>query len=60
MLHVLYIIINISCPRKRIKIRGMSCNLMGPYVYGFIRRSENFLLLSDFTFRLRKVYQKQI
>ena len=27
MLHVLYVIINISCPRKRIKNRGMSCNL---------------------------------
>ena len=25
MLHVLYIIINISCPRKRIKNPGMSC-----------------------------------
>ena len=28
MLHVLYIIINISCSRKRIKNRGMSCNLL--------------------------------
>ena len=28
MLHVLYIIINISCPRKRIKNQGMSCNLL--------------------------------
>ena len=28
MLHILYIIINISCPRKRIKNRGMSCNLL--------------------------------
>ena len=28
MLHVLYIIINISCPRKRIKNREMSCNLL--------------------------------
>ena len=28
MLHVLYIIINISRPRKRIKNRGMSCNLL--------------------------------
>ena len=28
MLHVLYIIINISCPRKRTKNRGMSCNLL--------------------------------
>ena len=28
MLHVLYIMINISCPRKRIKNRGMLCNLL--------------------------------
>ena len=28
MLHVLYIMINISCPRMRIKNRGMSCNLL--------------------------------
>ena len=28
MLHVLYIIINISCLRKRIKNRAMSCNLL--------------------------------
>ena len=28
MLHVLYIIINISCPRKKIKNWGMSCNLL--------------------------------
>ena len=28
MLHVLYIIINISCPRKRTKNQGMSCNLL--------------------------------
>ena len=28
MLHVLNIIINISCPRKRFKNRGMSCNLL--------------------------------
>ena len=27
MLHVLYMIINISCPRKRIKNPGMSCSL---------------------------------
>ena len=46
MLHVLYIIINISCPRKRIKNRGMQ----GPYVNGVNRRSENFLLLSDLLF----------
>ena len=49
MLHVLYIIINNSCPRKRIKNRGMSC-LAGPYVYGVNRRSENFLLSSDLLF----------
>ena len=48
MLHVLYIIINISCPRKRIKNRGMSCNLLR--VYGVNRRSEIFLLLSDLLF----------
>ena len=50
MLHVLYFIINISCPRKRIK---KSANVMqpltGPYVYG-VNRSENFLLLSDLLF----------
>ena len=28
MLHVLYIIINISFPRKRIKNPGMSCNFL--------------------------------
>ena len=28
MLHVLYIIIYMSCPRKRITNRGMSCNLL--------------------------------
>ena len=28
MLHVLFIIINISCPRKKIKNPGMSCNLL--------------------------------
>ena len=28
MLHVLYVIIDISCPRKRIKNKGMSCNLL--------------------------------
>ena len=28
MLHVLYIIINTSCPSKRIKNRGMACNLL--------------------------------
>ena len=34
--------------------------LTGLYVYGVNRRSENFLLLSFFTFCVRKVYQKQI
>ena len=28
MLHVLYMIINISCLRMRIENRGMSCNLL--------------------------------
>ena len=28
MLHVLYILINISCPRKRIENPGMPCNLL--------------------------------
>ena len=51
MLHVLYIIINISCPRKRIKNRGMSCNLFRSLrIYGVNSRSENFLLLSDLLF----------
>ena len=52
MLHVLYIIIDIFCPRKRIKNRGMSCNLLRvpTYTYGVNRRSENFLLLSDILF----------
>ena len=47
MLHVLYIIINISCPMKKIKIGEP---LTGPYVNGINRRSENFLLLSDILF----------
>ena len=34
--------------------------LTGPDVYGVNRRSENFLLLSDLRFCVRKVYQKQI
>ena len=53
MLHVLYIIINISCPtcRKRIKNPGNAMQpLTGPYVDGVNRRSENFLLLSDLLF----------
>ena len=51
MLHVLYIIINTSCPRKRIKKMGNVMQpLTGPYVYGVNRRSENFLLLSDLLF----------
>ena len=49
MLHVLYIIINISCPRKRIKSGNVMQPLTG-YVYGVNRRSENFLLLSDLLF----------
>ena len=53
MLHVLYIIINISCPRVRIKNRGMSCILLRVptyIIYSVNRRSENFLLLSDLLF----------
>ena len=51
MLHVLYTMINISCPRKRIKKLGNAMQpLMGPYVYGVNWRSENFLLLSDLLF----------
>ena len=51
MLHVLYIIINISCPRMRIKNPGNVMQpLTGPYIYGVNRRSENFLLLSDLLF----------
>ena len=47
----IYIIINISCPRKRIKNLGNVMQpLTGPYVYGVNRRSENFLRLSDFFF----------
>ena len=46
MLHVLYIIINISCPRKRNKNRGMSCNLLRIPTF----RSEHLLLLSDLLF----------
>ena len=46
MLHVLYIIINISCPRKRTKNWGMK----GPYVYSVNRKPENFLLLTDLLF----------
>ena len=45
MLNVLYIIINISCPRKRIKNRGMSCNLLRVPTL-----MVNFLLLSDLLF----------
>ena len=50
MLHVLYIIINVTCPRKRIENQGMSCNFLWVYVYGVNRRSEDFLLLSDLLF----------
>ena len=45
-MHVLHIIIKISCPMKRIKNRGM----LGPYVYSVNRRSENFLPLLDLLF----------
>ena len=57
MLHVLYIITNISCPRTKIKNRGMPCNL---YVYGVNRRSENFLLLSDLLLREEGVSEADI
>ena len=51
MLHVLYIIINISCPRKRIKIGECHATSYGSLcLYGVNRRSENFLLLSDLLF----------
>ena len=51
MLPILYIIINISCPRKRIKNSGNVMQpLTGPNVYGVNRRSENFLHLSDLLF----------
>ena len=51
MLHVLYIISNISCPRKRIKKSGNVMQpLMGPYVYDVNRSSENFLLLPELLF----------
>ena len=51
MLHVMYIIINISCPRKSNKKCGNVMGpLTGPYVYSVNRRSENFLLLSDLLF----------
>ena len=50
MLHVLYIIMNISCPRKRIKNRGMSFNLLRVPTFMVKKRSENFNLLSDLLF----------
>ena len=34
--------------------------LTGSYVYGVNARSENFLLLVTFSFRVRKVYKKLI
>ena len=36
MLHVLYIIINISCPRKRIKNRGKTTNDAIKFSYHFL------------------------
>ena len=49
MVHVLYIMIHIFCPRKNLKSGNVMQPLTGPYmyVYGVNRRSENFLLLSD-------------
>ena len=60
MLHVLYFIIIISCPRKNHKSVNVMQPLTGPYVYGVNRRSENFLLLTDLLFCVKKVHQKQI
>ena len=51
MLYVLYIITNLSCPRKRIKKSGnVMQRLTGPCVYGVNRRSENFLFFPDLLF----------
>ena len=51
MLHVLCIIINISCPRKRIISRGMSCNLLRvPTFMVQIGGQRIFFLLSDLLF----------
>ena len=50
MLHVLYIIINISCPRKRIINRECHTTSYWFLVYGVNSRSESFLLLSDLLF----------
>ena len=62
MLHVLYIIMNISCPRKRIKNRGMSFNLLRVPTFMVKKRSENFNLLSDFTsdFRCTRSRYKRV
>ena len=50
MLNVLYIIINISVLGRESKSGNVVQFLMGPYVYGVNRTSENFLLLSDLLF----------
>ena len=50
MLHVLYIIIFISCPTKRNKIGEGHATSYGSYVNCVNMRSENFLLLSDLIF----------
>ena len=59
MLHILYIIINFSCPRKKIKkLANVMQPLTGPNIYGVNRRSENFSFCRVY-FCVRKVYQKQ-
>ena len=42
MLHVLYIKINISCPKKNKKLGNVMQSLTVPNVYCVNRRSENF------------------
>ena len=51
MLHALYIIINISYPRKRIKNPGMFCNLLRvPTFMVYIGGQRIFSFLSDLLF----------
>ena len=42
MLHVLYIIINISCPKKNKKSGNVMQSLTVPNVYCVNRRAQNF------------------
>ena len=61
MMHVLYIIINISCPRKGIKKSGNVMQpLTGPYLYGVNRRSQNFLLCQIYFLREEGVPEADI